>query len=276
MSAALQNNVRLRFFLVVTLSLLIRVTRTYSSTSVHKATGLLETNLLLYGIVVLCSLMPFKSTWIAAAVVNIVTVVLDIAAMSLGTLATYRCRTQTGCIKTLPMSIISLIIVTIIVVLDTMQTWDIYRIIRAPDFVSSSTQRIRIIFAWALPFGWLVNIIMVTNSQWTMFKYTAAHLLVDPLIILIANNHEHIFIFALASVTIVLDIFAWILYTNTITNKAIPIQIALTTGALLIQFAGQEQDTEKEEDTYFSVSEASVSEASPLRHRKSVKNKIKF
>ena len=280
MSATLQNNVRLRFFLVVTISLLIRVTRTQSSASVHKATGLLETNFLLYGIIVLCSLLPFKSTWIVAAVVNIVAFALDIAAISLGTLATFRCRTQTGCIKTLPMSTISLILVLAVFVLDLMQTWDIYRIIRAPDFVSSSTQRIRIIFAWALPFGWLVNIIMVTNSEWTMFKYTTAHLLVDPLIILIANNQEHMFIFAMASITMILDMFAWTLYTNTLTNKAIPIQIALTGAALLILFAGQsdEKDTEEEEETNedFSASEAQLPQQTNIRQRKSVNKKIKF
>jgi len=120
---------------------------------------------------------------------------------------------------------------------------------------------------------------MVTNSEWAMFKYTTAHLLVDPLIILIANNQEHMFIFAMASITIVLDMFAWTLYTNTLTNKAIPIQIALTGGALLILFARQsdEEDIGKEEETDedFSVSEAQL-QHTDIRHRKSVNNKIKF
>ena len=126
MSVALQNNVRLRVFLIVIISLVIRATRINSSASVHKATGILENNFIVYGIVVLCSLLPFKATWIAAIIVQTVALLLDTAVVGLGVLATYRCRNQTGCIQTLPLSVLTLMFVLIVFILDIMQTWDIY------------------------------------------------------------------------------------------------------------------------------------------------------
>ena len=277
MSAGLQNNVRLRVFIILILSLFIRVTRINSSSSVHKATGMLENNFIVYGIVVLCSLLPFKATWVATIVFQLIALFLDTAALGLGALATYRCRNQTGCVQTLPMSLTTLALVLLVFVFDTMQTWDIYRIIRAPIFLSSATQRVRILLAWALPFGWLVNIINVVNSEWSLFIFTTSHLIVDPIVILMANSHENIFIATILFATIVMDILAWGMNTNTLTNKAIPIQIALCTGTILILFAGSEANKEKEEveedQEDFEVAEA---QPSGLRYRKSGNDKIKF
>jgi len=275
MSAGLQNNVRLRVFLILILSLFIRVTRINSSSSVHKATGMLENNFIVYGIVVLCSLLPFKATWIAAIAFQLIALVLNTAALGLGALATYRCRNQTGCVQTLPMSLITLAMVLIVFVFDAMQTWDIYRIIRAPIFLSSATQRVRILLSWALPFGWLVNIINVVNSEWSLFIFTTAHLIVDPIVILMANSQENIFIATILFATIVMDILAWVMNNNTLVNKAIPIQIALCAGAILILFAGS--DTNKKEDVEEEEEDFEVTEAKPgLRHRKSGNYKIKF
>ena len=273
MSAGLQNNVRLRVFIIIILSLIIRVTRTNSSASVHKATGILENNTIVYAIIVLCSLLPFKATWIAAVVLQMTALLLDAAAIGLGALATYRCRYQTGCIQTLPLSTITLAIVLIVFALDTMQTWDIYRIIRAPMFISSTTQRVRVILSWALPFGWLVNIINIVNSEWSLF--TTPHLIVDPLIIIMANAHENVFIATILFATIVMDILAWVMNNHSLVNKAIPIQIALCTGALLVLFVGKTENTEDvtEQEEDFEVAEAKTH---GLRHRKSGKDKIKF
>jgi hypothetical protein len=276
MSATLQNNVRLRVFLILIIALVIRLTRINSSASVHKATGILENSFIVYGIVVLCSLLPLKATWVVAIVFQAVGVVLDAVVLGLGALATYRCRNQTGCIQTLPMSIVTIVLVLIVFTLDTMQTWDIYRIIRAPVFLSSATQRVRILLAWALPFGWLVNTINVVNSEWSLFIFTTSHLIVDPLVILMANSHENIFITTLLFATIVMDILAWVMNTHTLVNKAIAIQIALYTGALLIMFAGnqvtQEQKTKNDEED-FEVTEAKTP---GLRRRKSGNDKINF
>ena len=176
------------------------------------------------------------------------------------------------------MSVVTLVLVLIVFTLDTMQTWDIYRIIRAPVFLSSATQRVRIILAWALPFGWLVNIINVVNSEWSLFIFTTAHLIVDPIVILMANSHENIFIATLLFATIVMDILAWVMNTDTLINKVIPIQIGLCAGALLILFAGaprsEEAVAEEEtEEEYFEVAEA---RPVGLRQRKSGNDKIKF
>lgn len=277
MSAGLQNNVRLRIFLIVIISLLIRLSRVNSSSSVHKATGLLENNFIIYGVIVICSLLPFKATWIGTIGIQIVALLLDAAALGLGTLATYRCRNQTGCIQTMPLSILTLVLLAIQFILDAMQTWDIYRIIRAPIFVSSATQRVRILIAWALPFAWLVNIINVVNSEWTLFIFTTSHLIIDPLVILMANQNEHIFIGTLLVAAVIMDILAWFLNNDSLVSKAIPIQIALCTGALLILVAGS--DTNKKDDKVDEPEEDfEVAEAKPvgLRQRKSGNDKIKF
>lgn len=279
MSVGLQNNVRIRVFIIMTLSLIIRVTRTNSSASVHKATGILENNIVVYGIVVLCSLLPFKATWVAAAVVQLVALLLDTAAIGLGALATYRCRNQTGCIQTLPLSTLTLVIVLIVFTLDAMQTWDIYRIIRAPMFISAATQRVRILLSWALPFGWLVNIINMVNSEWSLIIFTTPHLVVDPLIILMANTHENIFVATLIIATIAMDILAWVMNSHSLVNQAIPVQIALCTGALVVLVAGQTEDTvdvTESDEKEFEVAEAVEAKPYRLRHRKSGKDKIKF
>lgn len=277
MSAGLQNNVRLRIFLIVVISIIIRLTRANSSSSVHKATGLLENNFIIYGVIIICSLLPFKATWIAAMGIQIVANLLDAAAIGLGTLATYRCRNQTGCIQTMPLSILTLIFVAMQFILDTMQTWDIYRIIRAPIFVSSATQRVRILIAWALPFAWLVNIINVVNSEWTLFIFTTSHIIIDPLVILMANANEHIFIGALLTAAVVMDVLAWFINDDSLVNKAIPIQISLCVGAILVLLAGYDtnkKDNEKDEaDEDFEVAEA---KPVGLRQRKSGNDKIKF
>lgn len=111
-----------------------------------------------------------------------------------------------------------------------------------------------------------------------MLVYTTAHLLADPLVIIMANSHEDIFIVGIIGVTIILDLLAWSLNTHSIVNKAIPIQIALSVGALLILFAGKSNSTvealgDEEEENEFQDSEAHHTQ---LRQRKSGKMKIKF
>lgn len=280
MTASLQNGIRVRLFLIVMASIGVRIAREHSSSSVHKASGLLETNFYLYGILMFCSLLPYKNTWLLAIVAQAAATFLDIAATGLGILATMRCRTQTGCIQTLPVSLITLALVAASLVLDVLQIWDIYRVIRAPIFVSSSTQRVRILFSWALPFGWLVNIIMLTDSQWSMFAFTTAHLVVDPLVILMANAKEDVFLSVLIVVVIATDILAWNMHTDTLAQKATVVQLGLSAGSLIIQvLAGPstlEEALEEEEYMADEEEEFEASESQTLRHRKSGKDKIKF
>lgn len=282
MSATLQNGIRVRLFLITLVGIAIRVAREYSSASVHKASGILETNFFLYGIVVFCSLLPYKNTWFAAIVAQISATLLGAVTLGLGIMATLRCRTQTGCIKTLPTSALTLVLMALALTLDALQTWDIYRVIRAPMFVSSATQRIRILFAWALPFGWLVNILMFADSHWEMFKFTTAHLFVDPLVILLANEREDTFVTLLIATAISMDILAWNMQTDALAQKAHVVQLGLASGALIIHMLADtppdeaEQDGQEADDADDVEDDFEVAEAQHLRQRKSHKHKIKF
>ena len=230
-TATLQNNVRLRVFLILVISIGIRFTRTISSDSVHKATGLLEINYLVYGLVMVCSLLPFKAAWMAAFTGSAAATVLGLSATGLGTAATYRCLNamQSGCLQTAPGSIASLILALIIAALDAYQCWTIYLILQYPSFVSSSTQRVRILFAWALPFGWLVNIVLASNSAWTIA--VALHLAVDPTMIVLANSKETALLVIIISTVIVSDFFAFIYVDIALARTAIIAQILLSAGA---------------------------------------------
>lgn len=230
-TATLQNNVRLRVFLILVISIGIRFTRTISSDSVHKATGLLEINYLVYGLVMVCSLLPFKAAWMAAFTGSAAATILGLSATGLGTAATYRCLNamQSGCLQTAPGSIASLILALIIAALDAYQCWTIYLILQYPSFVSSSTQRVRILFAWALPFGWLVNIVLASNSAWTIA--VALHLAVDPTMIVLANSKETALLVIIISTVIVSDFFAFIYVDIALARTAIIAQILLSAGA---------------------------------------------
>jgi len=281
MAAALQNGIRVRLFLIVVVSIAIRIAREHASTSVHKASGLLQTNFYIYAIVIFCSLLPYKNTWIVAIVGQTVATLLDTAAVGLGTVATLRCQTQTGCIKTLPVSVLTLVLIATALLLDTIQTWDIYRVIRSPLFVSSATQRVRILFAWALPFAWLVNILMIADSKWSMFMFTTAHLFVDPLIILMANTKEDALVSALIIAVVAIDILSFYMQTNTLAAKANLIQLGLATGALIVHWVADaptppSMTQNAPEDHQDTDEDFEVGEAQILRHRKSGIHKIKF
>lgn len=238
-TATLQNNVRLRVFLILVISIGIRFTRTISSDSVHKATGLLEINYLVYGLVMVCSLLPFKAAWMAAFTGSATATVLGLSATGLGTAATYRCLNamQSGCLQTAPGSIASLILALVIAALDAYQCWTIYLILQYPSFISSSTQRVRILFAWALPFGWLVNIVLASNSAWTIA--VALHLAVDPTMIVLANSKETALLVIIISTVIVSDFFAFIYVDIALARTAIIAQILLSAGAgILVMMPG--------------------------------------
>jgi len=224
-SATLQNNCRLRIVLILIISILIRVARGISSHPVHKATNLLEINYILYGIVLLLSLLPYKTSWILATIVNGAAAVIGSLATVLAILSTFRCvsANQIGCIQTLPGSIVVLGAAALIVVLDIYQTWNLYLISRFPTFKTLPSQRIRIIFSWALPFAWLLNIKAIIDDKWSWVIVT--HLLVDPLIIVMANTDEKLFLGAIHIITIVLDVFALMIFGEA---RIIMIQIALT------------------------------------------------
>lgn len=242
MSAVIQNNVRLRIFLILVLSIFIRIVRTQASTSVHKASGILETNYFIYGLVMICSLLPFKSSWIVAFCGQIMGTVLDIFTLVLALIATWRCKDQVGCVQTMPFSLIVLFFTLVVAILDALQTWSIYQLLSKPMIITSAPQRIRILFAWAFPFAYLINFTLMLNSQWT--PLVTPHLVGDTLIILMVNSGENAILITVTVTLLVFDILATLAITDSLVLKAIYVQIALTLGGLFLFFgAGKPEDS---------------------------------
>lgn len=233
-SVSLQNSVRLRIFLVLVLSVVIRIVRPFSSTSVHKATRLLEINYIVYGIVLLCTLMPNKTAWMLAICAVIGGGVIGGACFVFVLVATVRCMsgTQMGCIHSAPADIAINILVGGTTLTDLFQAWTIYRILRIKAFAASSTQRLRILFAWAWPFAWLVNIVLWSESTWTF--WTLPHLMVDPTIIVLATTEETFLLWGLIGVVLLSDVIALLQVNISLARWGILTSLALTCVGLLM------------------------------------------
>jgi len=285
-TATLQNNVRLRIFLILALSIGIRIARTYASESVHKATAVLEFNYILYGAIMLCSLMPFKSTWGVAFVCGLCAVILGGGISILSSISTYRClkATQPGCVQTAPGSVISLLLALVIVGLDILQCWTIYLILKYPSFISSASQRIRILFAWAFPFAWLVNIVLLIESEWTVI--VTPHLIIDPTVIILANSDEYVLLSILVGAVLVSDMLALLFVDISVVRTAITAQIVLSTGAaLLICLPVERVKIKNDSDETTDISTENETQASSIKtkspdkvnlRQKSATKKIKF
>lgn len=240
-SVTLQNNVRLRIFLILVLSIVIRVLRQWSSNSVHKATGILEINYILYAVMLLCTLLPFKAAWMVALVAVIVAVVLGGVSTVLGTIATVRCLTgsQAGCVQSAPVDIAALAIAGIIVFLDVLQAWSIYRIIRFPSFIASATARIRVLFAWAWPFAWMVNIALLIESEWTF--WATPHLIIDPTLIILADSDELYLLGGLMFVALASDAISLIQVHLSLARLGLWALVGLTVAGILMLFVPTDQ-----------------------------------
>lgn len=240
-SVTLQNNVRLRIFLILVLSIVIRVLRQWSSNSVHKATGILEINYILYAIMLLCTLLPFKAAWMVAAVAVITSVVLGGVSTILGTIATARCLSgsQAGCVQSAPVDIVALVIAGIILFLDLLQAWSIYRIIRFPSFIASATARIRVLFAWAWPFAWMVNIALLIKSEWTFWVTT--HLIIDPTLIILADSDELYLLGGLMFVALATDVISLLKVHLSLARLGLWALAGLTVAGILMLFVPTDQ-----------------------------------
>jgi len=256
-TATLQNNFRLRIFLIVVLSIAVRVARPFASSSVIKATRLLEINYIIYGLLMICSLLPFKASWVFSFIACAIAVSIGGFAVGLGTMSTYRCISSmhAGCIQTAPGSIIALFFASVNVLLNMYQAWSVYLIVRYPSFISSAPQRFRIFFSWALPFAWLVNIVLIVESQWTSF--VVLHLVADPTMIFLANSGEKWLLVVIAIALLISDAFALIFITNSLARSAVFIQILLTLGASLLLLAPSTETDESDETDETSEPESS-------------------
>ena len=238
-SATLQNNIRLRVFLILCVSIVIQLLRPMVSTPVYKSTDLLRLNYILYGIVMVVSVITFRWTAALGLVVQSVATVLDVLWFVLATLSTLRCveADQAGCLHTLPTSIICLALMALLCLLDLLQTWSLYRILRMPTFMVSPVQRIRILFAWAVPFAWLNTILLMQDSAWTV--WVSVHIVVDPLVIVMASVDEFGFLAGVIGLTVLTDVFALFWVAHPTVRSSITVQLILSLGGLAVLWLGR-------------------------------------
>lgn len=233
-SVTLQNNVRLRVILILAISLLIQMGRHFVSDSVHKATALLEFNYIFYGLLLLCSCIPSKIAWYIAVIALVMATMVSGTVLALGSLSTWRCLDNSGCIQTMPGSCLVLLLVAVQCLLDLYQTWNVYLILRRPYLVASSTQRLVILFAWAFPFAILTNGVLLSESQWTV--WVSPPLVAMPIIIIMAQSSEYTLIGILTLISIASNAFSILYVTNTLARSAIIIQGAISLFGTIILF----------------------------------------
>ena len=231
-SATLQNNIRQRVVLVVALSIGIQAGKQMVSDSVHKATTLLEINYGLYGILLLCSIMPSKSAWYMGGLVSVMATLIDAGVFGLGLIATMRCIDKAGCVSTIPGSVVVLVFVGLQCLLDAYQTWNVYIVLRQPYFVASSSQRLRVTVAWALPFAILTNMVLMSASTWT--AWVSPGLVAYPIVIVVAQSREDLFVAILLGVALVSHLVALLTVEHTLARTSIVIQSVLSTMGLAL------------------------------------------
>ena len=234
--ATLINNIRLRVGAIITLSIGIHILRATAAPGVVKATATLSFNYVVYAAILLLSIVPHKSAWGTAVVFQILTVANDVFSVVLGTIATTRCLSskQTGCVELALQSIACLLLLGFVTLMDVYQLWNIYLCLRQKTFTSSAAQRVRILFAWALPFGWLVNVVLLSESN--MALLATPHLAIDPMMIMMARSQEPMFLSVLCGIVFATDLVHYITATSTLVRGAIVVQLALTVvgGAMLV------------------------------------------
>lgn len=263
-----QNNVRLRVFLILVLSIGVRFARSFASDSVHKATGILEVNYVLYGITLICTLLPLKTAWIIAIGSVGLSSALGIFSCSLAIISTIRCMsgTQTGCMQYSAANIITVSLAGIITVLDLMQVWSVYLILRFPAFVASATQRIRILFSWAWPFAWLINISLAVESQWTFFAIP--HIFIDPTIIVLATIDESYILLALMCAAAVCDAISLLFVSLHLARLGLWVSLSLTLAGIIMIFASNTPD--KKVTPPVAQETTPIVQATPVKNMKSV------
>ncbi len=236
-SVVLQNSVRVRIFLILTVSICIRLIRPLNSTSVHKMTSLLAYNYIFYGIVTLCTLIPLKTAWIIATGSLGLACLLGGVCLLMGLVSVSRCLSgeQVGCVQSAPADVSTLVLVGLTLGLDVMQTWSSYCILRFPSFVASATQRIRVLFSWALPFGWLVNIVLWSNE--TALFWPLPRLFIDPSLIFLSSTKDKIVLCVLMALGLVCDCISLLQIELELARWGLFATIGLTVAGLLMILA---------------------------------------
>ena len=207
-SATIQNNIRLRIILVILLSIGIQSAQSIVSESVQRATSLIEINYILYGLFLLSSIIPSKVAWYLAALLLLLATLLDAFVLTLGLVSTMRCLNKSGCLTTIPGSLLVLAMVLLQCAIDLYQLWNVYIVVRLPLFVASSTQRMRILYAWAMPFAVLSNLTLFWGSKWSVLA--SPPLVAYPMLIFLAHSGENTFLIILSIVALLSNVFLFL------------------------------------------------------------------
>jgi len=271
-SASVQNTVRVRIFLIVLVSIGVRIAREFSSESVHKATNLLLVNYLFYGIILLCTVAMSKVAFGLAIFLQLAAATLDAIAGTLALVSTLRCvnAQQAVCIHTLPGSIAAVVLTGLLWLLDTLQCWSIYKVLRMPSFTSYLGRRLRVLFSWAFPFVVLNTVALLVEGEWTAF--VTPHMVVDPLMIVMAPTLNAGTLAVILAAVIAADCIALYMVAVSLVRISIGVQISISAFALILVLASKVPTTPKdlpEEESPMLAAEAT------LRQRKS-QRKIAF
>ena len=277
-SANVQNTVRLRVFLIVVISIILRIAREFSSVPVHKATNILLANYIFYGIILLCTVAMSKVAFGVAMFLQLVATAIDAASTTLAIIATMRCinAQQAVCIHTLPGSVVTVALAALLWLLDALQCWSIYKVLRMPSFTSYLGRRLRVLFSWALPFAFLNTGVLLAEASWSVF--TTPHLVVDPLIIVMAPTLDAGVIAVIIAAVVATDCVALYLTANSLVRLSIAAQLAISAFALILVLASKvnmpnNENTSDKDETPVLAAEAVTK--TTLRQRKS-KQKIAF
>jgi len=277
-SAKVQNTVRLRVFLIVVISIILRIAREFSSIPVHKATNILLANYIFYGIILLCTVAMSKVAFGVAIFLQVVATAIDAASTTLAIIATMRCvnAQQAVCIHTLPGSVVTVALAALLWLLDALQCWSIYKVLRMPAFTSYLGRRLRVLFSWALPFAFLNTGVLLAEASWSVF--TTPHLVVDPLIIVMAPTLDAGVIAVIIAAVVATDCVALYMTDNSLVHLSIAAQLAISAFALILVLASKvnmsdnENTTDKDETPVLA---AKTVTKTTLRQRKSTQ-KIAF
>jgi hypothetical protein len=197
---SLQNSVRIRIILILSLSILVTLITPFASDAVNKAVSISSVNNFFYFAVLICSIIPSKFAWVIACIVLIAASILDLVVFFLSFIVTVRCLDEGGCIQTLPFSLVVLGLSGLIALLDLYQTWNVYLILQNKTYVASATQRLRVVLTWAIPFVMLTNIAMIADSEFSVFAIIPFISL--PIVIFLAHKPEATFLGLLLVVTL--------------------------------------------------------------------------
>lgn len=236
-SASVQNTVRVRIFLIVLISIGVRIAREFSSESVHKATNLLIVNYLLYGVILLCTVAMSKVAFGLALFLQLGAATMDAIAATLALISTLRCinAQQATCIHTLPGSIAAVVLAGLLWVLDTLQCWSIYKVLRMPSFTSYLGRRLRVLFSWCLPFVVLNTVVLLVKGEWSVF--VTPHMVVDPLIIVMAPTLNVGTLALIIAAVIATDCIALYMVAVSLVRISIGVQISISAFSLVLVLA---------------------------------------